>query len=219
MPVDGRAGGPDVRTRVVAVALHSLQTFSLEHLHETPAMTSPPVAPEQDLRYPIGPADKTTPLAAGERAQRIDAIAATPAQLRLAVAGLSDEQLDTPYRPGGWTVRQTVHHVADSHMNAFVRFRLGLTEDNPTIKPYDEQAWSELPDMQLPIDVSLQLLDGLHERWAHLLRAQPHSAFQRQIFHPENGPMTLDAMLSMYAWHGKHHTAHITALRQRQGWS
>ena len=182
-------------------------------------MTSPPVTSEQDLRYPIGPADKRTPLAAGERAQRIDAIAATPAQLRLAVAGLSDDQLDTPYRPGGWTVRQTVHHVADSHMNAFVRFRLGLTEDNPTIKPYDEKAWSELPDMQLPIEVSLRLLDGLHERWAHLLRAQPSTAFQRQIFHPENGPMTLDALLSMYAWHGMHHTAHITALRQRQGWA
>jgi len=182
-------------------------------------MTSPPVTSEQDLRYPIGPTDKRTPLAAGERAQRIDAIAATPAQLRLAVAGLSDDQLDTPYRPGGWTVRQTVHHVADSHMNAFVRFRLGLTEDNPTIKPYDEKAWSELPDMQLPIEVSLRLLDGLHERWAHLLRAQPSTAFQRQIFHPENGPMTLDALLSMYAWHGMHHTAHITALRQRQGWA
>ena len=182
-------------------------------------MTSPPVASEQDLRYPIVSVDKSSPLAAGERAQRIDAIAAAPAQLRLAVAGLSDEQLDTPYRPGGWTVRQTVHHIADSHINAFVRFRLGLTEEKPTIKPYDEKAWSELPDMQLPIEASLKLLDGLHERWALLLRAQPAAAFQRQIFHPENGPMTLDAVLSMYAWHGKHHTAHIAALRQRQGWS
>jgi len=181
-------------------------------------MTSPSTASEQELRYPIGPSDMTTPLAAGVRAQRIDAIAAAPAQLRLAVAGLSDEQLDTPYRPGGWTVRQTVHHVADSHMNAFVRFRLGLTEDNPTIKPYDEKAWSELPDMRLPVEVSLHLLDALHERWVHLLRAQPGSAFQRQIYHPENGPMTLDAMVSQYAWHGRHHTAHITGLRQRQGW-
>jgi uncharacterized damage-inducible protein DinB len=181
-------------------------------------MTSPITASEQDLRYPIGRSDTTSPLAAGVRAQRIDAIAATPAQLRLAVAGLADEQLDTPYRPGGWTVRQTVHHVADSHMNAFVRFRLGLTEDNPTIKPYDEKAWSELQDMRLPIDVSLRLLDALHERWVHLLRAQPGSAFERTILHPENGPMTLDAMLSLYAWHGRHHTAHITGLRQRQGW-
>ena len=181
-------------------------------------MTSPTAASEQDLRYPIGRSDMTTPLAAGVRAQRIDAIAAAPQQLRLAVAGLSDEQLDTPYRPGGWTVRQTVHHVADSHMNAFVRFRLGLTEDNPTIKPYDEKAWSELPDMRLPIDVSLRLLDALHERLVHLLRSQPGSAFERLIFHPENGPMTLDAMVSLYAWHGRHHTAHITGLRDRLGW-
>jgi uncharacterized damage-inducible protein DinB len=115
-------------------------------------------------------------------------------------------------------VRQTVHHVADSHMNAFVRFRLGLTEDKPTIKPYEEKAWSELPDMRLPIDVSLRLLDALHERWVHMLRAQPGSAFERLIFHPENGPMTLDAMVSLYAWHGRHHTAHITSLRDRQGW-
>jgi uncharacterized damage-inducible protein DinB len=181
-------------------------------------MTSPATASEQDLRYPIGRADTKTPLAAGERAQRIDAIAAAPAQLRQAVSGLSDAQLDTPYRPGGWTVRQTVHHLADSHMNAFVRLRLGLTEDNPTIKPYDERAWSELPDMRLPIDVSLRLLDALHERFVHLLRAMPESSFQRTIFHPENGPMTLDALLGMYAWHGRHHTAHITGLRQRQGW-
>jgi len=182
-------------------------------------MTSPSLASEQDLRYPIGPSDKSSPLTAGERAQRIDAIAVMPSQLRLAVSGLSDEQLDTPYRPGGWTVRQTVHHVADSHMNAFIRFRLGLTEDNPTIKPYDEQAWAELPDMRLPIEVSLRLLEGLHERLAHMLQALPSASFERRIFHPENGPMTLDAVLSMYAWHGKHHTAHITSLRQRQGWS
>jgi uncharacterized damage-inducible protein DinB len=181
-------------------------------------MTSPATASEQDLRYPIGPADKKSPLAAGERAQRIDAIAATPAQLRQAVSGLSDEQLDTPYRPGGWTVRQTVHHVADSHINAFVRLRLGLTEENPTIKPYDEKSWSELPDMHLPIEVSLRLLDALHERWVHLLRSVPGSSFARTIYHPENGPMTLDALVSMYAWHGRHHTAHITGLRQRQGW-
>jgi uncharacterized damage-inducible protein DinB len=203
---------------VVAVAAHSLQHSRSNSITGHRAMTSPTTAPEQDLRYPIGQSDMTTPLAAGVRAQRIDAIAAAPAQLRLAVSGLSDEQLDTPYRPGGWTVRQTVHHVADSHMNAFVRFRLGLTEDNPTIKPYDEKAWSELPDMRLPIDVSLRLLDALHERWVHLLRAQRGAAFERTIFHPENGPMTLDAMLSLYAWHGRHHTAHITGLRQREGW-
>ena len=181
-------------------------------------MTSPSTASEQDLRYPIGRADTSSPLMAGERAQRIHDLEAAPAQLRRAVAGLTDQQLDTPYRPGGWTVRQTVHHVADSHMNAFVRFRLGLTEDNPTIKPYDEKAWSELADARLPIEVSLRLIEALHERLVHLLRAQPGSVWQRQIMHPENGPMTLDALLSMYAWHGKHHTAHITSLRQRQGW-
>jgi uncharacterized damage-inducible protein DinB len=182
-------------------------------------MTSPSVAPGQDLRYPIGRSDMRSPLTAGERAQRIDAIAVTPSQLRHAVTGLSDAQLDTPYRPGGWTVRQTVHHVADSHMNAFIRFRLGLTEENPTIKPYDERAWAELADMRLPIDLSLRLLEGLHERWVHMLQSLHSPSFERQIFHPENGPMTLDAMLSLYAWHGKHHTAHITGLRQREGWS
>jgi uncharacterized damage-inducible protein DinB len=179
-----------------------------------------PSAPEQDLRYPIGHNDAKTPLSAGERAQRIDAIAAAPAQLRQAVAGLSDAQLDTPYRPGGWTIRQLVHHVADSHINAFTRFRLGLTEDNPTIKPYDEKAWAELPDMRhLPVEVSLRLLDALHERLVHLLRATPASAFARQVMHPENGPMTIDALVSTYSWHGKHHTAHVTSLREREGWS
>jgi len=183
-------------------------------------MTAPSIPSEQDLRYPIGRADTRTPLAAGERAQRIDHIAALPAQLRKAVSGLTDAQLDTPYRPGGWTVRQVVHHVADSHMNAFIRFRLGMTEDNPTIKPYDEKAWSELPDMrQLPVEVSLQLLDALHRRWVHLLSNVPPTNFQRSIQHPENGPMTLDALVSMYSWHGQHHTAHVTSLRQRQGWN
>jgi uncharacterized damage-inducible protein DinB len=183
------------------------------------AMTAPTTSSEQDLRYPIGKADMKTPLAAGERAQRIDSIAALPAQLRKAVHGLTDAQLDTPYRPGGWTVRQLTHHVADSHMNAFVRFRLGFTEDNPTIKPYDEKAWSELPDMRLPVEVSLRLLDSLHERMVQMLRSVPPASFQRTIHHPENGPMTLDAMVSLYAWHGQHHTAHVTSLRQRQGWS
>lgn len=183
-------------------------------------MTAPSVTPEQDLRYPIGKSDMKTPLANGERAQRIDFIAALPAQLRKAVSGLTDAQLDTPYRPGGWTVRQVVHHVADSHMNAFIRFRLGLTEDNPTIKPYDEKAWCELPDTKhLPVEISLNLLDALHERMVHLLRSVPPSNFQRQIYHPENGPMTLDAVVSLYAWHGQHHTAHVTALRKREGWS
>lgn len=183
-------------------------------------MTSPPVVSEQDLRYPIGPSDKSTPLAPGERAQRIDAIAAAPAQLRLAVAGLSDDQLDTPYRPGGWTVRQTVHHVADSHMNGLIRVKLALTEDNPTIKPYDEKAWAELHDVRhLPIDVSLKLVEALHERLVHLLRAVPQGWFKRAVVHPESGPMTIDTLVSIYGWHGRHHVAHITSLREREGWS
>src|SRR5438045_7141386 len=171
-----------------------------------------------DLSYPIGKFDFKQTVDSATIPAMIDDIAALPAQLRTATGGLGIDQLDTPYRPGGWTVRQTVHHVADSHMNAFVRFRLGLTEENPTIKPYDEQAWSELPDMRLPIDVSLRLIDALHERWVHLLRSVPGAAFQRQIFHPEHGPMTLDAMVSLYSWHGRHHTAHIAGLRHRQGW-
>jgi uncharacterized damage-inducible protein DinB len=183
-------------------------------------MTAPSATPAQDLRYPIGKADRTPSLAPGERAQRIDAVAAAPAQLRLAVSGLTDQQLDTPYRPDGWTVRQVVHHVADSHINAYMRFRLGLTEENPTIRPYDEKAWAELPDVRhLPVEVSLHLLDNLHERLVHLLRSTPPSSFARTIVHPENGPMTLDTLLGIYAWHGAHHTAHITGLRTRQGWS
>jgi uncharacterized damage-inducible protein DinB len=182
-------------------------------------MTAPSANPEQDLRFPIGPTDRSAALAAGERAQRIDAIAATPTQLRRAVAGLSDQQLDTPYREGGWTVRQVVHHIADSHINAYVRFRLGLTEENPTIKPYDQTAWAELHDVRhLPVEVSLRLLEAIHERLVHLLLAVPPSSFSRQIVHPENGPMTLDSLVSVYAWHGKHHVAHITGLRDRQGW-
>lgn len=182
-------------------------------------MTVPSATDELDLRYPVGRTDRSSPLTAGERAQRIDAIAAAPAQLRLAVVGLTEQQLDTPYRPGGWTVRQVVHHVADSHLNAYIRFRLGFTEDNPTIKPYDEKAWAELPDVKhLPIEVSLRLLESAHERLVHLLQAVQPSLFARQIVHPENGPMTLDAMVSLYAWHGRHHTAHVTGLRERQGW-
>jgi len=179
-------------------------------------MTAPTTSSEQDLRYPIGKADTTSPLAAGERAQKIDAIAALPAQLRRAVAGLNDAQLDTPYRPGGWTVRQLVHHVADSHMNGLIRVKLALTEDNPTIKPYDEKAWTELPDNRhLPVELSLQLLEALHERMVHMLRSVPPAYFERSILHPENGPMTLDQMLALYACHGPHHVAHVTRLRAR----
>ncbi len=173
-----------------------------------------------DLRYPIGRIERTSSLTPPKRRAAIDAIAAAPAALRAAVKGLTDAQLDTPYRPEGWTVRQLVHHLADSHMNAYTRFRLALTEDNPTIKPYDEAAWAELSDARsLPVGVSLELLDRLHERLVHLLRATKDTDFQRTLHHPENGPMTMDSLLAVYAWHGRHHVAHVTALRERMKWS
>jgi uncharacterized damage-inducible protein DinB len=186
----------------------------------TPApMTAPSTSSGPDLRYPIGTLDRRSSLSPDERRAAIDAIAATPARLRTAVRGLTDSQLDTPYRPGGWTVRQLVHHVADSHMNAYVRFRLALTEDNPTIKPYDEALWAELPDMRaMSVEVSLDLLDRLHERMVFMLRAMPPAGFSRPLTHPENGPMTIDALLCTYAWHGRHHTAHVSALRERMKW-
>jgi uncharacterized damage-inducible protein DinB len=172
-----------------------------------------------DLRYPIGKLERKSALTAEERRAAIDAIAAAPARLRTAVKGLNDSQLDTPYRPGGWTVRQLVHHVADSHMNAYTRFRLAITENNPTIKPYAEADWAELPDARtMPVGVSLDLLDTMHERLVHLLRATPAESFARTLNHPENGPMTIDALLGVYSWHGRHHVAHVTALRERMKW-
>ena len=183
-------------------------------------MTNSSPAPGSDLRYPIGRMERTPSLSVDERRAAIDAIDTAPARLRAAVRGLSDAQIETPYRPEGWTVRQLVHHVADSHMNAYTRFRLALTEDNPTIKPYDEAAWAELADVRaMPIGVSLDLLEGMHARLVHLLRATPAAAFARTLQHPVNGPMTLDALLGVYAWHGRHHTAHVTALRERMKWS
>lgn len=172
-----------------------------------------------DLRYPIGRNPRRSELSAADRRAAIDAIAAAPAQLRAAVRGLSDKQLDTPYRTGGWTVRQVVHHVADSHMNAFIRFRLALTENHPTIKPYDEAEWAKLADAALPVDVSLDLIERLHQRWVHMLRAMGDKDFERTLNHPENGSMTLDAVLDTYQWHGKHHTAHVTSLRERNKWT
>jgi uncharacterized damage-inducible protein DinB len=181
---------------------------------------SSPSTTEPDLRYPIGKLERKPKLSADERRDAIDSLAEQPTLLRAAVKGLSDTQLDTPYRPGGWTVRQVVHHVADSHMNAYTRFRLAFTEQNPTIKPYEEAKWAELHDARtLPIDVSLTLLDALHERLVTLLRNEPADAFARALSHPENGPMTVDALLSVYWWHGRHHVAHVTALRERMKWS
>jgi uncharacterized damage-inducible protein DinB len=173
-----------------------------------------------DLRFPIGPFTYAGPATAEERRQRIAQIERTPEELRAAARGLSAAQLDTPYWPGGWTVRQVVHHLPDSHLNAFIRFKLALTESSPTIKPYAEARWAELGDVAgTPIEVSLRLLDALHERWVVLLRSLAPAEFERTLFHPErNATMTLDELLALYAWHGPHHTAHITRLRARSEW-
>lgn len=175
-----------------------------------------------DLRYPVGEFQPQTDVSAARRELMIQSIAEAPAQLRRAAQGLSPAQLDTPYRPEGWTVRQTVNHVADSHLNGYVRFKWALTEPEPMIKPYDEKLWAELADGQdgEPA-VSLALLDALHQRWATLLRSLKPEDFARTLRHPQQpqwGAFTLAMMLSLYEWHGRHHTAHITALRQRMGW-
>ena len=171
------------------------------------------------LRYPIGRFQPPAVIAPEDREKALDAIETLPGRLAEAVEGLSDDQLDTPYRPGGWTVLQLVHHVADSHSNAVIRWRWALTEEEPTIKAYDERAWAELPDARsLPVVASLDLLTALHRRWVALLRALPNESFERRFIHPENGPTRLDRALLLYAWHGDHHVAHVTALRRRQGW-
>lgn len=172
-----------------------------------------------DLRYPIGEFDMGFAVTPAARKERIATITALPAKIRTAVAGLDESQLDTEYRPGGWTVRQTVHHVADSHMNSIIRFKLALTEDSaPTIRPYYEDRWAELGDSKLPVDVSLNLIDGIHARWVSLLGSMSDADFAKQFVHPETGPWTLDGALALYAWHSLHHTAHITSLRERNGW-
>ena len=172
-----------------------------------------------DLRYPVGPFEFAGTLSNGERQTLIDQIAATPEKMRTAVGGLSDEQLNTPYRPEGWTVRQVVHHVPESHMNSYVRFKLAITEEEPTIKPYFEDRWAQLDDaQQAPIELSLNLLDGLHERWVWFLRTLKDADFQRTFRHPELGTVSLDKNIALYAWHGRHHVAHITSLRERMGW-
>ncbi len=177
-----------------------------------------------DLQYPIGKfawsrtGDGLLTTAA-EREEWIAEIEETPARLWAAVTGLTDAQLDTPYRPGGWTVRQVVHHFADSHINAYVRFRLALTETEPAIKPYDERAWAQLSDARTaPADLSLTLLEALHQRWVILLRSLKPEDFSRKLNHPELGPVALEKYLALYAWHGKHHLAHITSLQERSGW-
>jgi len=172
-----------------------------------------------DLSYPIGKFDFQQTVAPGQYAALIAEIAAAPKLYRDAVRGLDDAQLDTPYRPGGWTVRQTVHHVADSHMNSYIRMRLALTESEPAIRRYDQKAWAELTDARTaPVELSLELVENLHARWALLLQTLSDADFARAFRHPELGLVRLDTNLALYAWHGRHHAAHITGLRQRNGW-
>jgi hypothetical protein len=172
-----------------------------------------------DLSYPIGKFAAPPTVSAEQRTVWIGEIAAAPERFREAVYGLNDAQLDTRYRPEGWTVRQVIHHVVDSHMNSYVRFRLALTEDFPTIKPYDETKWAELHDARtLPVEISLQLLVTMHRRWVSLLESLSEADFSRSFTHPEDGIVRLDTNIGIYAWHGRHHAAHITGLRERMGW-
>jgi uncharacterized damage-inducible protein DinB len=173
-----------------------------------------------DPRYPIGKFHIDEEVTAAKREQAIEDLAAAPGKLREALLNLGDEQLDTPYREGGWTVRQLAHHVPDSHMNAYVRWKLALTETTPTIKPYEEGAWAELVDAKsMPVSVSLELLRALHERWVTMIRGMKERDFARTFKHPDRpGTQTVDWMLFLYAWHGKHHVAHVTELRKRNGW-
>ena len=172
-----------------------------------------------DLRYPTGKLSIDSSPTPDTRRACIAAIASAPAELRGAVRGLTAAQLDTPYRPGGWTVRQVVHHVADSHMNAYIRFKLALTENSPAIKPYDEAAWAQLADTaDTPIETSLTLLDALHRRWVILLGHMQEPDFKRTLVHPDRGLVDNDWLLQLYAWHGRHHVGHVTELRKREGW-
>ncbi len=172
---------------------------------------------DDHLRYPIGPCIAPAANSLAARRVLIEQIAAAPQQLAEAVKTLGADQLDRPYRPGGWTARQVVHHTADSHLNAYVRMRLAVTEDRPTVKPYDENRWAELPDYRLPAELSLDLLRSLHGRWVVMLRSLPESDFARVFNHPDNGPTTLDAALAYYAWHGRQHAAHVALCVVSQG--
>lgn len=173
-----------------------------------------------DLRHPIGPFTRPElPLTPGARAAALRTLSEFPARMRLACAGLSEAQLDTPYRPGGWTVRQVVHHTADSHLNAYIRMKFAMTEDHPAVKPYAEGDWAELADARsAPVALSLDLLDALHARLVLALKALPPEGFARTLFHPEHGSTTVDYYVALYDWHCRHHTAHVTALREREGW-
>lgn len=180
---------------------------------------SPATTDLEVLRHPIGRFSPSNPHIPATRAEQIETLRSLPQAVRAAVAGLNDAQLDTPYREGGWTVRQVVHHLADSHGNSFFRFKLALTEEWPTIKPYDEAAWANLADSHaLAIEPALTMLTGLHERWVALLQSMSDADFAKGYNHPERGRQDLAAALALYAWHWLHHTAHITSLRARQGW-
>lgn len=172
-----------------------------------------------DLRYPIGPLERKDHLSEEDRSDAMQVLEEAPARLRKEVEGLTDDQLDTPYREGGWTVRQVVHHLPDSHLNGYVRMKWALTEDEPTIKPYDQPSWAELPDARsAPVEVSLALYEAVHVRWLELLRALDSEDFSRKLVHPEDGELTVDGLLCIYRWHAMHHEAHITRLKKREGW-
>lgn len=181
-------------------------------------ITKAATAAENDLRFPIGKFDASAEMTSESRRNCIQTIRELPEKLARAIENLDDEQLDTPCRPGGWTGRQTVHHVADSHLNSLCRFKLALTEETPTIRPYWEDRWAELADSRMPVDVSMKIVDGVHARWTNLLESMSDADFQRKLIHPETGEWTLERMLALYAWHSRHHTAHITSLRARNDW-
>ena len=184
-----------------------------------PGASARHLLPMTSLQYPVGKFERKAGVTVAGRAEAIETIAAAPGNLRAAVLGLSPDQLDTPYRPEGWTVRQVVHHVPDSHLNAYIRTKLALTESEPMIKPYKEDLWAKLEDSRsTPIEVSLSLLDAVQHRWVLLLRSLAPADFSRAFRHPEMGLMDLDAQVQLYEWHGRHHVAHITSLRQRMGW-
>jgi hypothetical protein len=174
---------------------------------------------EVDLRFPVGKFHRIDTLSSADRTRLIGEVADAPGKLRAAVKGLNGTQLDTPYRPGGWTVRQVTHHVPDSHMNAFMRIKLALTENEPTIKTYEEALWADLADAKLPVEPSLVLLENLHTRWVAIFQSLGDAEWKRRFVHPAMGPMSLEQTLALYAWHGRHHVAHVTALREREGWN
>ena len=171
-----------------------------------------------EANYPIGHFQYDGQITASIIDKWINDIEELPVLLQNAVKDLNDNQLDTPYRMGGWTIRQVVHHVADSHLNAYGRFKLALTEDQPIIKSYDQEKWAELPDSTLPVTISLSLLDALHKRWVTLLRSLTPSELEKTFIHPESGEVSVGKNIGIYAWHGRHHLAHITSLRSRKGW-